>query len=70
MIKLYSLFLSTYFCFDPFKSPYGCYNIRLELINKPKLDPKYFRPILGYHQVCVYCKSYATFSTTLQLCKN
>ena len=35
LIKLYRHFLSTYICFDPFKSPYGCNNIRPELANKP-----------------------------------
>ena len=29
--KQYKHFLSTYFCFDPFKLRYGCYNVRSEL---------------------------------------
>ena len=32
MIKYYRYSLSTYFCFDPFKSPYSCFDIRQEYL--------------------------------------
>ena len=37
MIKQYRHLLSTYFYFDPFKLLYGCYDIQLEMANKPSI---------------------------------
>ena len=37
MIEQYRYFLSMYFCIYPFKLLYQCYNIHLELINKPPI---------------------------------
>ena len=37
VIEQYRHFLSTYFSFYPFKLPYRCYNIWLELVYKPAM---------------------------------
>ena len=66
LIKRYRHLLSRYFCFDLFKSPYECCNIRSELANKPSLInwfPSTFGSILS--QECKYCNSDTTF-----VCKN
>ena len=52
LIKQYRNLLSTYFCLDPFKLPYECYDIHLGLTNLSLLNgsPSTFRPILGHYQ--------------------
>ena len=34
LIKYFRYPLSTYFCFNPFNSPYTCFDIQLGLVNK------------------------------------
>ena len=43
LIKKYRYLLSIDFCVNPFKSPYRCFNFRLELVNKCWCIPEYFR---------------------------
>ena len=52
LINQYRHCLSAYICINPFKLPYGCYNFRSELSNKPfviKWFPSTFGFILGHH---------------------
>ena len=62
LIKQYRHLLSTYFCFNPFKLSYGCYDIWPELVKKPSIInwfPSTFKPISGHHQgVCILQKQY------------
>ena len=59
-IKQYTHFLCAYSFFNPFKTPYGCYNIRPELANKPFLT-NWFSSTFGHarfkfnsHKVVMY----------------
>ena len=59
MIKQYRYPLSTHFYINPFKLLRRSYVIRQEWIDKTLIInwfPSTFCPILGHHQVCVYCK--------------
>ena len=62
LIKRYRHLLSTNFCFDPFKLPYGCYDIQTELAYKLSvidLFPSTFGPILGHPKWrCILQKRY------------
>ena len=53
LLKYYRKPLSTYFCFDPFKSMYSCFDIRLELaynFSVFNLFPNTFVPLSGHLQ--------------------
>ena len=57
-----------HFYFDPFKLPYGCYDIQLELTNKFSIFdwfPSTFRPLSGHYQEgggCILQKYNPAFS--------
>ena len=73
MVKLHRCLLSTYFYFDLIKSPYGCYNIHLELGNKfskVNLFLNSFGCVICHLLVGVYCKRNTTFTSTIQLYKS
>ena len=61
LIKYYGQSLSAYFCFNPFKSPYCCFDIWLELANTFFVFnwfPTIFVPLSGPHQVvCILQKA-------------
>ena len=53
LIKCYRQPLSIYFCFNPFKFPYSCFDIQLELALKfPVFNwfPSTFMSLSGHHQ--------------------
>ena len=55
LIKYYKQSLLTYFCFNPFKLAYSCFDIRLELTHKFSVFnwfPNTFVP--HYHQKLLY----------------
>ena len=65
LIEYYRCSFSVYFCFNPFKSPYSCFDIRLELANRFSVLnwlPSTFVPLLGHHQRL--CKLQKNIGTT------
>ena len=54
LIKYYRHRLSTYFCFDPFKSPYSCFEIRLELAEKLSVFNRFPRTYTSINKK-LYC---------------
>ena len=60
LIKYYRYVLSTYYYFNPFKTPYQCYNIRLELAYKfsvIKWSPVFSDPSWAIIRECI-CQKY------------
>ena len=63
LIKYRRHLLSTHFYFNPFKLPYGCYNIQLKLAPKFSIInwfPSTFGPLLGHHQGVYILQKYNT----------